>query len=165
MANWTNLKVPIQTHYKAKVIKIEDLEETKKGDSKLEINCVHNFYDPDEENNQGAFWFRCMFVGDSADRHYKNLSEGDTVIVAPNLTIPMVASTTDEEGKGLYINFKFLFPNLDYVIIANWNKDDDDEEKPRSKSSSRNKSTSKSSQNGSARKPKRRKKSGFFGNS
>lgn len=156
MAEWTNLKVPIQTHYKAKVIKIEDLEETKKGDSKLEINCVHNFYDPDEEDNRGAFWFRCMFVGDSADRHYKNLSEGDTIIVAP--TLPMAVSTSDESG---YINFKFMFPNLDYVIIANWN-DDNEDEKPQRKPKTNKPSKQESSQNGSGRK-RRSKKGSFFG--
>lgn len=159
MAEWGNFKVPIRTHYKANVREIGDLETTESGKDKLEIKCVCNYYDSDEDDNQGSFWFRCLFVGDSAERHFDNLSVGDMIIVEP--TMPLQVSTNDETE---FANFKFIFPRLDYVKIANWSNDDDVEEKPRRKkkkssSSSNNNKRSRSRQNRSGK----RKSKSFFG--
>lgn len=163
---WGNFKIPIQTHYKCRVIEIFDMEETKKKDSKLRIKFVCNWYDTDEEGDQASFWFIATFIGDAADRHEKHLDKGDLILVEP--VMPVQVSTSDESE---YVNFSMMFPRLDYLVVASFGEEDDDdeeeeEERPTRRSRrSRSKSKS-SSQNGSGtkkRKSRRRSKTFFDG--
>lgn len=131
MANdvsWGNYKIPLQTDYDSRVIKMSDIEQTKNGNDMLTITFVHNFYDPDEEDNQGSFWFTAKFFKDDAKRHEKYISVGDTVIVKP-MNNPLQISTSNDKEYGDRINCSFFSPRLKYISTGGGKKEEEKEEK------------------------------------
>lgn len=156
MAEWSNIKIPVQTGIIARIWEELELGETNNGKDVVTISCVANYYDSYEDDNQGSFWFKVKIAGDSAEGHYERLGKGDMIFVpVDGRNMPQLSSNDESE----YISCTIWAFGIQYL---KWGKDSKSDDKPRKESTRKEKSTS---QNGSSsrKKSSRRKKKGFFG--